>query len=85
MRFACHPDAAAGFAGEPSALEPGRTQHRAEQRLVARPIRYVPLALQRDQQPTKFGWVIGFQLAFVGSMLMLAIADRLGAEANKKP
>lgn len=34
---------------------------------------------------SKFGWVIGFQLAFVGSMLMLAIADRLGAEANKKP
>lgn len=34
---------------------------------------------------SKFGWVIGFQLAFVASMLMLAIADRLGGRARTKP
>src|SRR6266702_4663890 len=43
LRFARHPDEAAGLAREPSARERGRTQHRIEQRLVARPIRHVPL------------------------------------------
>ena len=31
---------------------------------------------------SKFIWVIGFQLAFVASLLMIAIANRLGVRKH---
>jgi uncharacterized protein (TIGR00645 family) len=41
------------------------------------------LELDKMADTSKLGWAIGFPLVFVVSMLMLAIADRLGRGAKK--
>jgi len=41
------------------------------------------LELEKYPDTSKLGWVIAFPLVFVVSMLMLAIAERLGQEARK--
>jgi uncharacterized protein (TIGR00645 family) len=40
------------------------------------------LDLERNADPTKLGWAIGFPLMFVAAMLMFAIADRLGRSSK---
>ena len=42
------------------------------------------LDLEKYNDTSKLGWVIGFPLMFVVALLMLAIADRLGRAANHK-
>jgi len=42
------------------------------------------LDLEKLSDTSKLGWAIGFPLMFVVSMLMLAVADRLGRRANDK-
>lgn len=42
------------------------------------------LDLEKYTDTSKLGWAIAFPLMFVVSMLMLAIADRLGHPANHK-
>jgi uncharacterized protein (TIGR00645 family) len=39
--------------------------------------------LEKDLDTTKLIWVLAFPLTFAACMLMLAIADRLGARQNK--
>jgi uncharacterized protein (TIGR00645 family) len=41
------------------------------------------LDLQETTDATKLVWAVGFPLMFVGALLMLAIADRLGRNSNE--
>jgi uncharacterized protein (TIGR00645 family) len=41
------------------------------------------LDLQETSDATKLVWAVGFPLMFVGALLMLAIADRLGRDNNE--
>jgi uncharacterized protein (TIGR00645 family) len=43
------------------------------------------LELEKYTETSKLGWVLAFPLVFVVSMLMLAIAERLGQGARKTP
>jgi len=40
------------------------------------------LDLEKEADPTKLGWAIGFPLMFVAAMLLLAISDRLSRDAE---
>jgi uncharacterized protein (TIGR00645 family) len=42
------------------------------------------LDLEKEADNSKLGWVIGFPLMFVVAMLLLAIADRVGQDADNK-